>query len=74
MTDRPAAARRPRDGASDRSGLARRLPEAQARSGEHSVPWDGRDDMGRALPNGAYVVQVDAGYAQERQVVLIWNR
>ncbi|MEO2004320.1 MAG: FlgD immunoglobulin-like domain containing protein, partial [Candidatus Poribacteria bacterium] len=54
--------------------LARRLPEAQAGSGEHSVPWDGRDDMGRALPNGAYVVQVDAGYAQERQVVLIWNR
>lgn len=54
--------------------LARRLPDTQARSGEHAVPWDGRDDMGRALPNGAYVVQVDAGYAREQQVVLIWNR
>ena len=54
--------------------LARRLADTQLGPGEHALPWDGRDDMGRVLPNGAYVVQVDCGYAQERQVVLIWDR
>ena len=54
--------------------LARRLADTQSSPGEHAVPWDGRDDMGRTLPNGAYIVQVDCGYAQERQVVVIWNR
>ncbi len=53
--------------------LARELADAPLGAGEQSVPWDGRDGMGRVLPNGAYVVQVDSGYARERQVVVIWN-
>ena len=54
--------------------LARDLGDAPLGAGEQSVPWDGRDGMGRVLPNGAYVVQVDSGVARERQVVVIWNR
>jgi len=54
--------------------LARELADAPLGAGEQSVPWDGQDGMGRILPNGAYVVQVDSGYARERQVVVIWNR
>jgi hypothetical protein len=29
--------------------------------GRHSVTWDGRNDEGRQLPSGLYVVRVEAG-------------
>jgi len=28
---------------------------------QYSVPWDGRDDRGRALPNGAYFYRLETG-------------
>jgi flagellar hook assembly protein FlgD len=30
-------------------------------AGEHTMPWDGRDDSGRALPNGVFVVRLETG-------------
>ena len=33
--------------------------ERKQPSGEHSVSWDGRDDSGRLVPPGAYIVTVD---------------
>ena len=44
------------------------LPDPDART----VSWDGRDDAGRALPNGVYVVRLTSGGASaNRQVVLM---
>jgi flagellar hook assembly protein FlgD len=28
-------------------------------SGEHHIPWDGRDDDGRVVPPGTYLVVVE---------------
>lgn len=45
-----------RDDPAGAQGIARptRAP------GEYSLAWDGRDDMGRAMPSGRYVLRVEA--------------
>ncbi len=40
--------------------------------GTHRVEWDGRDDVGRVLPSGVYVVRVNAGNRfQHKKVVCL---
>ena len=34
------------------------LPEQRLSAGSHSAEWDGRDDSGRLVPSGAYVVRI----------------
>ena len=47
-------------GVFDLAGTRRaRRPLAQRGSGPHSVAWDGRDDNGRILPPGLYVLRLD---------------
>lgn len=38
----------------------RKLVNEWNEAGWHSIEWDGRDDAGRALPNGAYFYQVSS--------------
>jgi flagellar hook assembly protein FlgD len=42
-------------------GLVRRFAEGQRPAGAFSVPWDGRDDNGRALPTGVYFAKIVTG-------------
>jgi len=41
--------------------VVRRLVEGHQGTGHHRVVWDGRDDTGRGLATGMYVVQLRAG-------------
>jgi hypothetical protein len=51
--------------------LVRVLHDGPTGPGVHDVLWDGRDDLGRKLPPGAYTVAALAGGArQSRRVVL----
>jgi hypothetical protein len=36
-------------------------PAGWLAAGRHDLVWDGRDDAGRSLPSGTYLVRVDAG-------------
>lgn len=39
----------------------RTLFKGNAIAGDHNLNWDGRDDKGRELPAGIYLIRVDAG-------------
>ncbi|HPF70332.1 MAG TPA: FlgD immunoglobulin-like domain containing protein, partial [Candidatus Krumholzibacteria bacterium] len=43
--------------------LVRRLFTGTAEAGEHTAVWDGRDDAGRAMPSGVYLVTARGGAA-----------
>ncbi len=69
----------PRDGQAvvtvhDARGRAvRRLFDGRANAGVNLVTWDGRDDAGRTLPTGTYLVRVrgaDGGVATTRVTLL----
>lgn len=49
------------------SGKTVRTVEVPKTMGPHSVTWDGRDDAGKALPNGTYSVSVAATNADGSQ-------
>ena len=50
----------------------RLLAEGEHAAGEHALAWDGRDDRGRALPAGVYLVRLEsAGRAESRRLVLL---
>jgi hypothetical protein len=41
-------------------------------AGRHAVPWEGRDDLGRAAPGGFYFFRLEAGaFATTRSLVLL---
>jgi len=40
-------------------------------AGRHEVVWDGRDDAGRQLPSGAYMVELSAGGARQMSKLLL---
>ena len=41
-------------------------------SGEHMITWDGRDDSGRSVPSGTYVVRLQTKESvQGRKVMLV---
>jgi len=51
----------------------RELLRGERPAGEHHVRWDGRDDGGRAAPDGIYFVTLSAaGRALEAR--LVWLR
>ncbi len=39
----------------------RRLLSGELREGAHTIPWDGRDDLGRPLPSAVYWIRAAAG-------------
>ena len=39
--------------------------------GDYAVSWDGRDDAGRSLPSGLYVVRLRAGLVQASRTVVL---
>ena len=51
--------------------LVRRLHEGDLPAGETTVSWDGRDDAGRKVPAGVYLVKVSTpeGEASGRVVL-----
>lgn len=56
----------------DAAGRAmRRLLNENLEAGPHEVTWNGRDDQGRSLASGAYLVQVQAGSQREVRKVLL---
>jgi DNA-binding beta-propeller fold protein YncE len=57
----------------DASGrLVRRLVDSTIEAGEHTVPWDGRDEEGREVASGVYLYRVQApGVSQERKMALL---
>ncbi len=58
----------------DSSGrLVRTLAAGALPAGRHAVAWDGRDDAGRAVASGAFVVRLDAG-GERRSAKLVLTR
>lgn len=57
----------------DASGREVRILEAgDFTAGDHAPHWDGRDDEGRTLPNGVYLVRLQLDHDTEtRRVVLV---
>ena len=52
--------------------LVRSLVDGAQTPGRKSMAWDGRDDAGRALPAGLYLVRMQAaGFAQMHKLVLM---
>jgi flagellar hook assembly protein FlgD len=52
--------------------LVRRLVDGHRSAGPHEVVWDGRDDAGRSLPSGTYLVRLEQGDgASVRRVTLL---
>jgi subtilisin family serine protease len=55
-----------------RGRLVRRLVQEPLPAGRHEVPWDGRDDAGRACAAGLYLARLEAGGAvQTGRLVLV---
>lgn len=55
-----------------RGHLVRVLADGDLEAGEHRVPWDGRDDAGRALPSGSYLCRLAAeGRQVARKLTLV---
>ncbi len=55
-----------------RGRLVRNWPAVHRVAGPHSLGWNGRDDRGRALASGVYLVQVDLdGDAVARKISLV---
>jgi flagellar hook assembly protein FlgD len=50
--------------------VVRTLIDAALPAGEKSVTWDGRDEMGRAVAAGSYVVQFRAADQTQSQRVM----
>jgi photosystem II stability/assembly factor-like uncharacterized protein len=49
--------------------VRRLIDETTPRSGARSLQWDGRDDEGRTLPNGDYLIRVTVDARSESQIV-----
>ncbi|HOX24887.1 MAG TPA: FlgD immunoglobulin-like domain containing protein [Candidatus Krumholzibacteria bacterium] len=54
-----------------RGRLVRTLVDEQQPPGEHLVSWDGRDDAGRVVPSGAYVVRLTAAATTRSQRLVL---
>ena len=55
--------------------IVRRLPDQEQRPGVYELEWDGRDDKGRPLPAGDYVLEVRIGdYELYRKHVVMQER
>ncbi len=54
-----------------RGRLVRALWRGEAASARGGIPWDGRDDLGRALPGGAYVARLSGAAGTVAVVKLV---
>lgn len=56
-----------------RGRQVRALPAGHLPAGDHTVRWDGRDDLGRALASGVYLARLttSAGQAATARLVLV---
>lgn len=52
-----------------RGRLVRRLQDGVAASGPHEIGWDGRDDGGRELPSGVYLLRLETARGASTQRV-----
>jgi flagellar hook assembly protein FlgD len=56
----------------DASGACvRRLQRGAQSAGDHQVSWNGRDEAGRRLPAGLYLVRIAAGGAARGGKVIL---
>ena len=46
--------------ANDAGRIVRTITEVNQSAGEHTIPWNGRGDLGNALPDGTYHITVGA--------------
>ncbi|MCS6922029.1 MAG: flagellar hook assembly protein FlgD [Elioraea sp.] len=53
----------------DASGRVVAASAGQTRAGRHEIAWDGRDLVGRRLPDGAYTIRVEASYGSTSEAV-----
>ena len=52
--------------------LVRVLQLEAQQAGEHTLSWDGRDDLGRAVASGVYIYRLDVGeWAVHRRMLLL---
>lgn len=51
--------------------VVRRIEPGLATAGRHSIVWNGRDDAGRRVASGIYLVRVTAGHADDRQTLVL---
>ena len=50
----------------------RTLVEGVMSPGHHTIPWDGRDALGRPVASGRYVIRLQAeGFSQSRTMTLL---
>jgi len=49
----------------------RRLFSNRLEAGEHQMEWDGRDDSGRSLPSGLYILRLEAAGERRAQKLLL---
>ncbi len=55
-----------------RGKVVRRVLDAEAAAGPHTVDWNGRDDRGRSLASGIYFVRfVASGVVSSQRVTLV---
>ena len=54
-----------------RGMLVRNLVNENLGAGHHSIPWNGRDNSGRLLASGRYIVHVQAGRLQTTTPVVL---
>jgi flagellar hook assembly protein FlgD len=48
------------------------LVEEKQVSGEHTINWDGRDNRGRAVASGMYILELRSGrLKQSRRMILL---
>jgi len=51
--------------------LVRRLPAGMMSAGDQSTGWDGRDEAGRPVGSGVYLLNLSAGSGTSREKVLV---
>lgn len=56
---------------SSTGGRVRTLATGLHSAGEFQVRWDGRDEAGRQVANGIYVLRLEADRAESRQILLL---
>ena len=44
--------------------------EGETKAGRHEFVWDGKDELGNDLPNGAYSIKVDAANADDQPLTV----
>ena len=57
-----------------RGMVVRHLADRSVGMGQQVIPWDGRDDIGRKVSTGLYLVVLKAGQTTDIKKVLVIQR